>query len=127
VAKADIQLFDLDQSLKLDPATKDFKELYNQDAINQAIDLFIANPYRIGVGLSNSLFDSVFTDLVGSETQELGFRIRKEFQENFTILRITSLFVSPEPEQRRIRIQLVWEMADFNLTGSYLRFWNAKD
>jgi len=49
-----LQVFDIDYDLKEDSTNKDFKDLYDKDAINQGIDIWISMPYRIGQGLGST-------------------------------------------------------------------------
>jgi len=122
---ATVKLFDLDQSLKEDPTTKDFKELYNKDVVNQSIDIFLSNPYRIGVGLSNRIFDSVFADMNGSTDFELSNSLKTSFANDYPFIQIQSLKVTTDPTQRRLKIQMIWNIPNFQLTGDYTRFWST--
>jgi len=122
---ANIDLFDVDLSLKEDTLTKDIKEIYNEDVINQSIDIFVSNPYRIGVGLTNQVFDRVYTDIVTENLFELEQDLVQEFQENFNIITVNELTVEPINGNRALKIQLFWTLTGYELQGTYRRIWST--
>jgi len=120
-----VQLFDIDLDLKVDPNTNDFKELYDEDTVNQSIDLFLSNPYRIGTGLTNGLFNMLFTDIQVSTVEDIKRVIREEFEYNYPMVIIDSLIVHKESNQRRIRISMRWTLAEVSLSGTFDRYWTT--
>jgi hypothetical protein len=119
-----IQVFDLDKTLTEDPETKDFKEVYNEEAINQAIDLWVNTPYRIGQGYTNSLLSMVFSTIDSNMPFELQSVIQQEFTNNFTVIIVTSLVVDTMPNERMVKIKMGWKMRQYNISGVYSRYWN---
>ena len=118
-----LQLFDIDYDLQEDPDTKDLKELYNEDAINQSIDLWLSHPYRIGVGNTNTLINYLFTDLIVKTEQDIANIISREFDRNYQMIRLLDIDVVSELNKRRIYVKLEWELKNYDVSGIYTRFW----
>jgi hypothetical protein len=120
-----LQLFDLDYDLKEDPNTKDFKELYNEEAVNQSIDIWISMPYRVGQGYTNSIISRVFTDLNYKEIVDFQRDIATEFERNYPMLQLINLKVTPDTVKRYLYVSLSWKLVKFDLYGQYTRYWRT--
>lgn len=123
---ASTRLFDIDQALKPSAVTGDLVDLYNEKAVNQSIDLFISNPYRIGEGLSNTIFSSIYTDFQEDDLVDFQASLAQSLARDLPILEVVDLQVFPEPLLRRIRVQFVWRLKGFSMTGKYNSFWQNK-
>jgi len=119
-----VQVFDIDAALVNDPTTKDLKELYNEDAVNQAIDLWINTPYRIGVGYGNGILTSLFESMTSDMPNELQNLILKEFKNNFTMVTVKGVKADSFPNERMVKVQLSWQLTGYALSGVYTRYWN---
>jgi hypothetical protein len=119
----DLQLFDIDYNLKEDPNTRDLKELYNIDAVNQSIDIWLTVPYRIGKGLSNGLLAQVFINISQKTTIDIQRDIEDEFKRNYQVLNILQVLVTPEPVNLRYKIKVYWQIPNTSVSGVYNRFW----
>jgi hypothetical protein len=120
-----LKLFDLDLDLKQDSYTKDLKELYNIDVINQSIDIFLTTPYRIGKGFTNSLFDKVFTDINFKNNIDIARDLEEEFTINYQLLKINDITIESDTKNRRIFVRLDWAVKDFGISGNYSRYWTT--
>ena len=118
------EFFDIDASLTVDPDTKDLKELYNDQAVNQAIDIFISNPYRIGVGTTNRIFDMVFNDVRFVDINDLTITLEDNFKRGFNLIAFNEIIVIPQPNKKRYRITLNWFIPNTDISGTYDRYWN---
>lgn len=119
-----IQLFDLDYNLDVPSDTKDIKDIYNEDAVNQSIDLWIMVPYRLGVGLTNNLAQILFADINVKTEEDIKEEILTTFSRFYSALNIDYLKVDSDPNNRRIFVSLNWSLKNYNLSGNYTRFWN---
>ena len=119
-----IELFDVDMNMQVDPLTRDLKTLNNEDAVNQSIDLFITNPRRIGVGLSNTIFEYVFSDVSLTSVSHLTDDIKEQFKQGYPLLTIKTFIITPEPTKRRLKVYMEWSIDETTLTGVYTRYWN---
>jgi len=118
------QAFDIDFDLVEDPDTKDFKELYNVDAVNQAIDVWILMPYRIGRGTTSSLISQIFRDIRPQNETVLKQAIQEEFRERFQMIRVLNLDLESDPNKRQIWVSIDWRLKDYQyIAGQYARYW----
>jgi hypothetical protein len=121
-----LKIFDIDYDLTIDPNTKDYKELYNEDAINQSIDLWLSHPYRISLGWQNALINYVFSDLTNTTEDEIRDIVEDELARNYQIISVQSVEVEIDYNKRRIYISVSWRLADFpSVAGVYTRFWES--
>ena len=120
---ANVVVSDIDLSFIPDPDTKDLKDIYQVEAVNQSIDLFISNPYRIKQGLTNNIFTMVFSDLSYADSYTLSSMVSNQIVNNYRILDIISLVVEPIIEKRKYYIKLVWRLKNTTLSGTYERYW----
>lgn len=119
-----LQLFDIDQDLIEDPTTKDLKEIYNEEVINQSIDLWISVPYRIGEGMTNNILATIFSDLNTKTEIDLVRDIEESFEDNYQMLLLRNVEVESDPENRRIYVSIDWSIKNFpNISGTYNRYW----
>lgn len=121
-----LRLFDIDKSLEIDSSTKDFKTVYNEEAVNQSIDVFLTNPYRIGRGLTNSLFTSVFADIGIKKEIDIQRDIEIEMERNYPFISVRYIDVTSIPEQRKIKVFLRWSLKGTEVTGDYTRYWEQR-
>lgn len=121
-----IQVFDIDYDLEEDSSTKDLTVLYNEDAINQSIDVWISVPYRIGVGYTNSLINQIFIDIQLKTEIDLARIIQEEFERNYYMLKLRGVIVESDPNNRRVYVSISWELRDYpEISGTYQRYWNT--
>jgi len=121
---AQVFLFDIDTSLKVDPSTGDFQEVIGAEVVNQALDIFITNPYRVGIGLTNTLFNTIFTDLDALSEDTLIANITTQIETFFRIIEIKGLQIQVFAPERKIKISLKWKLRNFNVVGELNRFWS---
>jgi hypothetical protein len=124
---ADLKLFDLDYSLNIDSRTRDFKEIYNSEVVNQMIDLYIGTPYRIGQGLTNNIFQTLFTDITLKTQEDLQIELQDQFERFFQFIDVLDLTVEPQPEKRRIWVRLTWSLRGSTIAGYYTRYWSNEN
>jgi hypothetical protein len=120
---ANLNLFDIDIDLQKSPDTNDFVELANHECVNQSIDLFITNPYRIGKGLTNRIFASVFSDLNSQTEDDLADSILEEMELRYPFLTVEGINVESDHRNRRIKIKMYWSLREGALSGEYQRYW----
>lgn len=121
---AELNLFDINYDLTTDPTTKDFREIYNEEVVNQMLDLYIGTPYRIGQGLTNNIFYNLFSDITLTTEEDLQIELQDQFKRYFQFLNVLDLEVTPEPEKRRIYIRLTWSLRGTTIAGFYQRYWS---
>ncbi len=119
-----LRVFDIDYDLKMDPDTKDFKELVNEEAVNQSLDLFITTPYRIGIGYTNNLLNILFTDLTQKTKNDVIIEIQESLTDNYQILDWNVIDVDIDYIKRTIYVYIEWSFKDFDLSGKYSRYWS---
>lgn len=125
--KSGVTIFDIDKSLKADTLTKDFKDIYNEDAINQGIDIYLTNPYRIGHGTVNTIFSSLYMDIANGSEDGLIRSITDSLSKTFPEIVVKNIVAEPQPSQRSIYIRVEWEMSLYNITGTYTRYWSVQE
>jgi len=119
-----LKLFDLDYDLQADSTTNDFKELYNVDAINQSIDIWLTTPYRIGEGFTNNLLSLVFSDINLKTEDDIRNEILDEMENNYQFLEVQNLRIESDPKNRRIYVSLDWMVKTYEVSGNYSRYWS---
>jgi len=118
-----LSVFDIDLDLQVDNTTRDLKELYDDEAINQSIDIWISVPYRIGVGYTSSLIGLVFTDIGQKTDSDIADDIESEFERNYQLLKLNSVQVESDENNRKIFVKIDWRLKDYPLAGTYQRYW----
>lgn len=121
---ARLDLFDIDMSLEVDPSTRDLKTTYNEEAVNQSIDLFLTNPYRIGVGLTNRIFSMVFSDMKVEQIADLKDTIETEFRRSYYLIAFKKFNLIPDSGNRRMLASIDWYIPKSTLSGQYVRYWH---
>ena len=120
-----VKLFDLDLDLQEDITTKDFKEIGDEEVVNQSIDIFITTPYRIGQGITNNLLNVLFTDMKTKTKFDIMRDIEEEFEEHYQLVKIDRLDVDLDYNNRRIYVILEWSLNGFDMSGKYSRYWSV--
>jgi len=120
-----LQIFDMDIDLQESPETKDLTDVYNEDAVNQSIDLFVTYPYRISKGLTNRIFTKIFSDLTFKTETDIIRDIEDEFEENYPLLELNNVEVERIPNLRKLKIKIDWKIRGYELSGTYKRYWES--
>jgi hypothetical protein len=119
-------LFDLDISMAPDAVTGDLTDLYNEEAVNQSIDLWISSSYRVERGNTSGVGNYLFTDLDNKSNEIIKQEIQQEFEDNFSIINVDDLQVESDTQTRKIKINISWSLKNINISGEYSRYWNQK-